>query len=148
MHTFYQLMFGIVALQMAAHYLALRAEDHHILTVLMVRMLFGGIQVVLFLILDEQMHYFQFKTVQLAMATCVYELCAGHVNPILVMLTFYVLARPYFRRREKELEKQIKEAYDNDEHLYYYSRNMEKPSRSRANYDLVGQKATAGRGGQ
>ena len=106
----------------------------------MVRMLFFGIQVVLFLILDERLHYFQFKTVQLTLATCVYELCAGHLNPTYALITFYILARPAFLRREKELEKQIKVAYDNDEHLYYYSRNKDRPASKRQNYDAVGQR--------
>lgn len=38
------------------------------------------------------------------------------------------------------LEKEIKEAIDNDEHLYYYSRNQDKPVPEKPNYNLVGKK--------
>lgn len=70
-----------------------------------------------------------------------YELCAGHVNPLLALPLFSILAAPYFKRREKLFEKEIKEALDNDEHLYYYSRNMEKPKPEKPNYDMVGKKS-------
>jgi hypothetical protein len=141
LHSFYQLIVGVVVLQVVSYYLAIRAEDHHIMTMIMVRLLFFGIQVVLFLVIDERLHFFQFKVVHLTVVTCVYELCAGHVNPLLALPLFSVLAAPYFKRREKVFEKEIKEALDNDEHLYYYSRHMEKPKSEKPNHDMVGKKS-------
>lgn len=123
-------MLGIIALQLIMYFLATKAEDHHIMTVVMVRILFFGIQLVMFLILDEKMHYFQFRTVCVVMVTAIYELCAGHVNPLYMVTLFYLLSCPYFSRREKELEKQIKQALEHDDHLFYYSKYVgEKPSK-------------------
>ena len=43
MYSFYQLIFGVVVRQVVSYYLAIRAEDHHIMTMIMVRLLFFGI---------------------------------------------------------------------------------------------------------
>ena len=43
LQSFYQLVFGIVVLQVISYYLWVRAEEHHIMTMIMVRMLFFGI---------------------------------------------------------------------------------------------------------
>jgi len=51
----------------------------------------------------------------------------GHMNPFYSYLVFYVVSRPSYKRRETELYSEIKEAFDHDDHLYYFARNIQKP---------------------
>ena len=70
----------------------------------------------------------------------------GHLNPFYNLTGLYVLSTPYFRRREKELESKISEAFEHDENLYYVMKGLEKPARlKKPNYDYsqVGSKRKA-----
>jgi len=59
----------------------------------------------------------------------VFGVLGGRVNPISSLIIFYVITYPQYKRTEKQLDKEIKEAFDKDEHLFFVSRNMAKPAR-------------------
>lgn len=120
-------MAGIMVIQLASYYLGLKAEEHNLLVLMMVRGLFFCIQIVLFLIIDEKLHYFQFRTVCIMIVNGLFATVGGHLNPFYSYLVFYVVSRPNFKRRETELYAEIKEAFDHDDHLYYFARNIQKP---------------------
>ena len=47
-------------------------------------------------------------------------LLSTQVNPLYSFVVYWVVFRTYFNRKEKELEDQILNAFDNDLNLSYY----------------------------
>jgi len=64
----------------------------------LVRVIFFVIQVLLLLIFETKMHYFQYKLLALLLANAVLILFSVQVNPIATFLGLVLLSDPYFRR--------------------------------------------------
>ena len=110
--------FGIY--QYCAHVLAYYAGQHNLLTDMVVRCFFMIIQLILLLIFESRLHFFQHKWLLLTIANASLIFCGMEMNPFYTFAMLYVITWPYFYRVEKSLEKEIDKAFEEDPHLENY----------------------------
>ena len=116
---FYALMGGMIILQMIGHWLACKAQDHNLLSDIMVRVMFAIIQTVLCLITDNRFHFFQYKLLMVQILNSILFLMSVEMNPLFTLPLLIFLTNPYWRRCEKLLEKEIEEACRSDTNMAF-----------------------------
>ena len=123
---------GFAVFQYCAYVLAGYAHDHNLLTDIIVRGFFIVIQLILMLIFESKMHYFQHKILCLVMCNAFLIFFVTQMNPIKTYALLYVISYPYFYRLEEELSDSIDEAFANDVHLDFYTHKSKSQLRKQA----------------
>ena len=101
---------GFAIYQYCAYVLAFYAQKHNMLTDMVVRCFFMIIQLILLLIFESRLHFFQHKWLALTIANACLIFCSTEMNPIKTFIMLYVVTWPYFYRVEKSIEDKIDKA--------------------------------------
>ena len=143
MKEFIFALLGFAIFQICAFVLAGYAHDHSkflififysyifllfidLLTDLIVRFFFIIIQIILMLIFESKLHFFQHKILCLVVLNAVLLLMVSQMNPIKSYVLLYVISYPYFYRLEESLSDSIDQAFVNDVHLDYYTHKSKR----------------------
>ena len=97
----------------------------------MVRIFFFFIQVILMLIFEKKLHFFQYKILLVGMINTFMILMASQMNPVVSMRVYWSVVSPYFKRKTTELQPKIDKAFEDDVAFEYYN-PFRKQQRERA----------------
>ena len=106
--------------QYCAYILAYYAARHNLLTDMVVRCFFIIIQLILLLIFESRLHFFQHKWLLLTILNAAIIFCGTEMDPVRTFVMLYVVTWPFFFRVEKSLENEIAKAFEDDPHLDNY----------------------------
>ena len=87
---------------------------------IIVRVFFYMIHVILLLIFEQKMHFFQYKILLITVLNATLIFFSVQANPFYTFVLLYIVCYPYFYRIERSLDKEIQEAFENDINLEYY----------------------------
>jgi hypothetical protein len=137
---FYHMLFGFAVLQVASYYIAILAQEHNLLSDVVVRVTFAIIQGIVMLVFETKQHFFQYKIWLLFLWNALLLIFSVQVNPAITFLGLLVLSDPYFRRQEKLFADKIRSAIEVDDRLYFLSKNprVRNPKSTKVDYDKIG----------
>ena len=126
-------MTGFIIYQTCAYVLATYAQKHSLLTDLIVRGFYIVIQIILLLIFESKMHFFQYKVLGLMLLNGFLILFSVQINPVATLVILHQITWLYFNKTEKMIEDKIIKAFKNDINLDFYDHNRHMANRNREN---------------
>lgn len=99
------------------------------------------IQMILFLVFEHKMHFFQHKILLVLMLNSFLIFASCQVNPAFSMVVLWMTLNPIMKRYEQEIEADIEKAFKHDINidLYHYKSKVKiQQERERGSTDLPG----------
>ena len=135
---FYLAILGFTLFQWLAWYLATSLEpaegqshEGNDLAQVFVRLIFLALQMLLTVVFSEKLHLFQVQLILLSQANALLLVLKLPMDPISSFVLLLVLSYPHCKRAEKKHQKEILDAFDEDETLYFATN---KPPKAAPDY--------------